>query len=304
MARLMQKVIKGGEKMNTEFIDILRCPLCGGVLSLIGPKRSTHIDSGEIICTACGKRFPVKDGITRFIESDDMSEEERRFELFRRLFYSRIYDSSTRLMFLLCGGEDKARSECLDRLEITQRSRILETGIGTASNVPYLLKKIGKCNIFGIDISPSMLRLSERKLKRFGFAPEIFQARAEHLPFKDNSFDSVFHIGAINIFENKKQAIDEMIRVARPGTKIIIADESDKTNKLWDKLLFTRLLSRQTEVVPPIDLVPRNMTDIKLDTIWKGYGYCIEFKTPVRRYNEEKQTQSSESKGSRAVPVQ
>jgi ubiquinone/menaquinone biosynthesis C-methylase UbiE/uncharacterized protein YbaR (Trm112 family) len=289
--------------MNTEFFDILCCPFCRGTLSLNGLEGFTPIDAGEITCTVCGKHFPVKDGIIRFIETDDMDEGEWRYERFRRLFYSHIYDLSTRLMFLLGGGEKSARSECLERLSIHRDSLVLETGIGTASNVPYLAEKTGEGNIFGIDISPSMLRLCVRKLKKLGHTSHIYQARAESLPFKDNSFDSVLHIGAINVFENKKQAIDEMIRVARPNTKIIIADESDKTNRLWDKLLFTRLLGRQEEVIPPVDLVPENMVDIRLDSVWKGFGYCIEFSTPGRLKNEEKQIRSGERDRHRAIPA-
>jgi hypothetical protein len=79
-----------------------------------------------------------------------------------------------------------------------------------------------------------------------------------------------------------------MIRVARPGAKIVIADESDKTNRLWDKLLFTRLLGKRDELAPPIDLIPRNMIDIRLDTIWRGFGYCIEFRTPRKKSPGEK----------------
>jgi ubiquinone/menaquinone biosynthesis C-methylase UbiE len=289
--------------MKTNSLDILCCPLCRGNLSRTVPENSESIDTGEIICTACGKRFPIQDGIVRFVERDDMKEGERRHECFRRLFYSHVYDLSTRLMFLLGGGEKSARIECLERLSLRRGSLVLETGIGTASNVPYLAEKVGEGNIFGIDISPSMLRLCERKLKRMGHTTHIYQARAERLPFKDNSFDSVLHIGAINIFENKKQAITEMIRVARPGTKILIADESDKTNKLWDKLLFTRLLGRAEEIVPPVDLVPENMIDVRLDSVWKGFGYCIEFKTPGRQQNEETKARTRKTDALRAIPA-
>jgi SAM-dependent methyltransferase len=246
------------------------------------------LDGGEITCTECGKHFPVRGETVRFIEASDLGDDERRFEFIRRLFYASIYDPSTRLMFMLCGGEERARRECLERLEIRPGSRILETGIGTASNIPYLEERAADSRIFGIDISSSMLRLCEKKLNRLGSSTRVFQARAECLPFRDGSFDCVFHIGAINIFEDKKQAIDEMIRVARPGAKIVIADESDKTNRLWDKLLFTRLLGKRDELAPPIDLIPRNMIDIRLDTIWRGFGYCIEFRTPRKKSPGEK----------------
>jgi ubiquinone/menaquinone biosynthesis C-methylase UbiE/uncharacterized protein YbaR (Trm112 family) len=269
------------KKMKTELFDVLCCPLCRGSLSVKGMKDSSPVDLDEIVCTGCGRGFPVEDGIPRFIESSDLQEGDRRFEIFRRLFYAHVYDPSTRLMLMLCGGEKQARLECLERLDIRSGCRILETGIGTASNLPYLFEMVGESEIFGIDISASMLRICAKKLSSMGHSTKIFQARAERLPFRDNSFDSVFHIGAINIFEDKKPAIDEMIRVARPGTKIVIADESDKTSRLWDKLLLPRLLRQAKAVVPPVDLVPRNMTDIKLDSIWKGFGYCIEFRTPV-----------------------
>jgi len=36
----------------------------------------------------------------------------------------------------------------------------------------------------------------------------------------------VFHVGGINFFSDKARAIREMLRVAKPGSKIIIADET------------------------------------------------------------------------------
>jgi hypothetical protein len=67
-----------------------------------------------------------------------------------------------------------------------------------------------------------------------------------------------------------------MIRVAKPGTKIVIADESDKANKY-----YSIFLGKQEKVVPPVDLIPSGMLDIRLDTIWRGFGYAIDFRTPV-----------------------
>jgi len=268
--------------MNKNYLEILCCPLCKSSLYLEGDTEKTDtILEGELSCQGCGKRFPVKKGIVRFIKMEELGKVERRFENFRRVFYSYIYEPFTRFEFIFCGGEKKARHECLDRLEIRPGSRILETGIGTGSNLPYLTDSLDEGCFFGVDISSSMLRNCRQNLKRWGCPAEIFLARAESLPFKDKTFDTVFHLGAINIFERKKQAIDEMIRVARPGTKIVIADETEEADKLRDKLLIPRLLGKREEVVPPINLVPKTMTEIRLDTIWNGYGYCIEFRTPL-----------------------
>jgi ubiquinone/menaquinone biosynthesis C-methylase UbiE len=96
------------------------------------------------------------------------------------------------------------------------------------------------------------------------------------LPFKDHTFDVVFHLGAINLFNNKKRAIEEMIRVALPGSKIVIADETQKAAKY-----FQLFIGKQDRIVPPVDLIPKTMLDIQLDIIWKKYGYLIEFRTPI-----------------------
>ena len=108
------------------------------------------------------------------------------------------------------------------------------------------------------------------------------------LPFKANSFDSVLHVGGINFFSEKKKAIDEMIRVARAGSKIVIADESEHVAR--NVARFMRL-SRVTpdgkvDTSNPIHLVPDTMEEIRTDGIWKRHGqyhgYCLEFRKPAR----------------------
>jgi len=88
--------------------------------------------------------------------------------------------------------------------------------------------------------------------------------------------DVVFHLGAINLFRDKKSAIDEMIRVARPGTRIVIADESEKASRL-----FAIFVGHHDPVVPPVDLIPANMLEVNLKSIWNEYGYLITFRKPA-----------------------
>jgi ubiquinone/menaquinone biosynthesis C-methylase UbiE len=85
----------------------------------------------------------------------------------------------------------------------------------------------------------------------------------------------VFHLGAINLFPDKGRAIEEMIRVAKPGTRIVIADETDKAARLFN--VFT---GANDKVTPPVDLIPVNMINKSLEIIWRGYGYLIQFTKP------------------------
>jgi SAM-dependent methyltransferase len=269
--------------MKPESLEVLCCPYCRGCLSAdAGGEYHPAITEGALVCRHCGRGFELKNGIVHFLEFDELGVADRRHESFRKRFYSHVYGLCTRVEFAFCGGEKMARHECIDRLEARPGARILETGTGTGSNLPYLIRRIGSFGYFGIDISASMLPHCRKNLGRWGCQAEIFVARAEQLPFKDRTFDVVFHLGSINIFEDKKQAIEEMIRVARPGTKVVIVDESEKANQLRDAFILPRLLSKgREESFPPIDLVPRSMEEIRLDTIWNGYGYHIEFRIPA-----------------------
>jgi ubiquinone/menaquinone biosynthesis C-methylase UbiE len=105
----------------------------------------------------------------------------------------------------------------------------------------------------------------------------------EQLPFCDETFDGVFHVGGINFFNNKKVAIDEMIRVAKPGAKILIADETEKGAQGYEKFIpgFKKSFGgKRQEIVPPIDLVADEMSEKRVFDVWKGWLYCIEFRKP------------------------
>ena len=73
-----------------------------------------------------------------------------------------------------------------------------------------------------------MLANCQANLHRWQFQADLFLGNAECLPFADESFDVVFHVGGINFFNDRAKAIREMIRVAKPGSKILIADETEE----------------------------------------------------------------------------
>jgi hypothetical protein len=90
-------------------------------------------------------------------------------------------------------------------------------------------------------------------------------------------------VGGINFFNDKKSAIDEMIRVARPGAKILIADETEKGAQRYEKFIpgFKNSFDgKRSEIVAPVDLVPSTMFEMRVFDVWKGWFYCIEFRKP------------------------
>jgi SAM-dependent methyltransferase len=142
--------------------------------------------------------------------------------------------------------------------------------VGNGANLPYLRPDI---ELFGLDLSWGMLRRCRHKVKRWQRNAQLFQGEAERLPFRDAVFDWVFHVGGINFFSDKARAITEMIRVAKPGTKILIVDEMEKVvSRQYQKNPLTRryFAGRDQAVSCPIDLVPVEMGEIKAREFEEG----------------------------------
>ncbi len=129
--------------------------------------------------------------------------------------------------------------------------------------------------IFAIDIQKQMLIHCIRNIRKWKTDAELFRADVEELPFRDDIFDVVFHIGAFNLFHDKIKALNEMIRVAKSGTRIVIADESEKGNRI-----FKHLTGNKLKFIHPVELIPGNMLRITSETVWQGYGYVISFTKP------------------------
>lgn len=262
---------------KTDPLDLLACPHCHGRL-----ERNGTSESGEYCCPACCRTYPIVDGIPRFIQYSELPEQDRRFARFYDWF-SYVYLPFSQIGSLLFGGEGRSRRTLLERLE-PRGGRVLEVSIGPGVNLPYLLEREDVGEVHGLDISLGQLKRCQSFMRRRGFPAELYLGNAEELPFQDESFESIFHIGGINFFSDKKKAIEEMIRVAKPGSKILIADETERGARGYEISFpgFARLFEQPREAVrPPIDRIPQEMLDVKLDeSIWGGWFYSIEFRKP------------------------
>jgi ubiquinone/menaquinone biosynthesis C-methylase UbiE len=194
--------------------------------------------------------------------------------------FAPLYDIAARLYARWKNFNEAARRmEYLRELDIKGGDSVLEVSVGTGANL-YQLPRTAR--YFGLDLSWGMLTKCRKNLKKWGFQVELFQGEAEHLPFKDKSFDVVFHVGDINFFNDRAQAIHEMIRVAKPGTKIMIADENERIAEMGEKLPISKAFykDRPETITAPVDLIPRNMLDIEAKNILDGDLYCVTFRKP------------------------
>ena len=177
------------------------------------------------------------------------------------------------------GGVKKRRREYLRELEIREGSRVLEVSVGTGLNLRFLPTT---AKYYGLDISKGMLRRCQRNLARWGRDAFLVQGAAGHLPFVDKAFDAVLHMGGVNFFSDKAAALMEMVRVAKPGAKIVVVDETQKLTRRFSKTPLAEgfYADGEASAVAPVQFLPLGVQDVRVRSIAKGDLYCLTFRAP------------------------
>ncbi|MBW6467463.1 MAG: class I SAM-dependent methyltransferase [Brevefilum sp.] len=226
-----------------------------------------------------GQQFFFKNGIPVFYDVSQLTENNLRFNTFYQKS-ARYYDLGLKILAGLLGkGETNFRKQYLQLLEFKKNDRVLEVSVGTGTNLS-LTPKFVRC--YGLDLSWEMLSRCQKNLIRWNRKIELFFGNAEALPFIDHAFDIVFHVGGINAFNDRAKAINEMIRVARPGSKIVIVDETAKLLKKlsWIRPVHTMIEQWGDRFEAPVNLVPSRMQELRVDTLINGYFYVLSFRKP------------------------
>ncbi|HEY4044290.1 MAG TPA: class I SAM-dependent methyltransferase [Rhodopila sp.] len=99
--------------------------------------------------------------------------------------------------------------------------RILEVGVGTGLSLDHYARSN---RIVGIDISEPMLDKARDRVKRLRLdnVEAIAIMDAEQLAYPDASFDVVVAQYVVTAVPNPERALDEFVRVVRPGGEIIL----------------------------------------------------------------------------------
>lgn len=226
-----------------------------------------------------GEKFLVKDGIPLLLDESRVAGFNKRYQgIYNRV--AGVYDMAIRLVGRLAGaGEGYFRRQYLQELEVKDGGRVLEVSIGTGANLHFLTPKVA---YYGLDISWGMLKKCQKNLKKWQREAELILGNAEDLPLLDDTFDSVLHVGGINAFNDPAAAITEMIRVAKPGSKIVIVDETAKLMEsiAWMPSVKKWLTEYGERFSAPIGLLPEGVKEIHARDFAKGNLYCLTFRKP------------------------
>jgi ubiquinone/menaquinone biosynthesis C-methylase UbiE len=258
-----------------ETVGLLQSPFTGERLHVVAEHGHEALVSGS------GERFPIRDGIPVFLKPEDLTGDNGKYNhLYETI--GGFYDDTQRVFCAFRGVDrDSYFANYMSLLEVKPGDSVLETSVGTGLNFKYLP---GGVKLSGLDLSPEMLANCQNNLRRWEMEADLYLGNAESLPFADSSFDVVFHVGGISFFNDKAKAIREMIRVARPGSLLLIEDETEEYVKsTYEKIPYTSSFysDRKQSVTVPIDLVPPEMEDIHLEMLKDGKFFAITFRKPA-----------------------
>jgi demethylmenaquinone methyltransferase/2-methoxy-6-polyprenyl-1,4-benzoquinol methylase len=135
------------------------------------------------------------------------------------------YDLLNRVLSL--GTDLSWRRRALDLARLGEGGRALDVGTGTGDFALALLARSPRsAMVTGVDISPGMLEIAERRATKAGLASryERLIASVESLPFADGTFDVAMAGFVIRNVGDIPRGLREMRRVVRPGGRAVILD--------------------------------------------------------------------------------
>jgi len=273
-------------------VAALACPSCCGPLAFEGTSSGGYIRDGELRCGGCRCLWVVADGVPDLVDEAEV----RGLDRVMRFVYDRIapvHDPATHYLLPLLQGSSEAstRDGHMRRLRLWELTRgedgrpprILEVGVGSGGNLPWLERDLPRgldVELWGVDLSRQMLEHCRRRLPSPG-APSmrLLLADGHALPFSDASFDRVYNVGGIGTYRDPGRALAEMARVARPGTPIVVVDEQldpHRSHSLYHRLMFRALTLYDRAPRCPIAHVPPGAVDVLEEQVSRFY-YCLTF---------------------------
>ncbi len=216
--------------MRPSLISLLACPDCAADLVLRSGAvyELDDIEEATLECLACGRTFPVQQGILRAMPSTLLAEQES--EIRARDEQVAQYDG---MWYLNLFGLVEIPMT-LRRLSPNRAHVLLEGGAGTGRMTPHLAERVK--DLVSVDFSFESLRANRAKLLAASVDNvDLVQADLCNLPFRRGVFDRVLSCQVIEHIpgpEARGKAVACLSRVARKGATVVIS--------AYQHSLFTR----------------------------------------------------------------
>ena len=163
---------------------------------------------------------------------------------------------------------------------------VLEIGAGTGIN--FSLYSPNNVNaVYAIDPNTHHLQRAEIKRKQAKVPVHLYDAKAEHLPFQDDKFDTIICMLVFCTITDPVRAISEIERVAKSGAmvlflehvkvdRLIIGTAQNMFNPLWKRIADGCHLNRHTKKL----IENSSLNIVESESFYKDVFKFIRCKVP------------------------
>ena len=165
-----------------------------------------------------------------------------------RKLFDNIAGDYDRLNHILSLNIDKSwrRKAVKEIADTAEPLNILDEACGTCDFTIEIAKGSPQgSKVTGIDLSEGMLQIGREKCRKEGITAELQTGDCEAMPYDEGTFDRVGVAFGVRNFENLPKGLTEMLRVLKPGGKLVILELSIPRNPIirWGyKLYFLKIL--------------------------------------------------------------
>ncbi|MCF7848157.1 MAG: ubiquinone/menaquinone biosynthesis methyltransferase [Kiritimatiellales bacterium] len=171
-------------------------------------------------------------------DRDTLISAEQNREMFDRI--AKNYDAANHAISLGMDRSWRRKAICL--LNPFDGGRYLDIGTGTGDLVFEILRLAPGAAVTGIDPAEQMLELAQNKAGEFPVSFVVGDAM--NLPNENNTYDGIVSGFCFRNIEHRQKALVEMLRVLKPGGKLVILESTYPQNGLvrFGYRLFTPLV--------------------------------------------------------------
>lgn len=268
--------------MQKDLLNYIVCPKTKSKLIL---KKITQSDNNEItegvLKSENDTEYEIIKGIPSFIVYNDLEKNNYAINLFKEK--AAEYDKYQHLSFeTFYQKEEDVRNSMIDKLELKTDATVLEVNAGTGRDSVLIAKRLSdKASLHVQDISIDMLMRLKEKVVDLDVPVSITQSNACKLPYQDDIFDAVYSFGGVgmNTYADNKQVLSEIIRVTKPGGKVVVGGLS-LAPWLRETTFGKILINHNTHYANEINFAdfPIEARELNLSWILSGAGFVIDFK--------------------------
>jgi ubiquinone/menaquinone biosynthesis C-methylase UbiE len=130
-------------------------------------------------------------------------------------------------------GIQASKQRMLDRAALSAGDAVLDVGCGPGDDLFAIANLVGPAGrLVGLDASEVMIAEARRRAAKRGLHVRFEIGDATALPFADGAFDLCRAARVLEHLADPRKALAEMVRVTRPGGRIVVFDFD------WDTLVI------------------------------------------------------------------